>query len=58
MSLHSNEHVARCGLGDHVMGYMRPVSFFNHGKKSEHQERKHFTENIACNNQFKEKYQK
>ena len=27
-----------------VMGYHRPVSQFNIGKKSEHRERKHFTE--------------
>lgn len=27
-----------------VMGYHRPVSQFNHGKKQEHRDRKHFVE--------------
>lgn len=30
-----------------VMGYHRPVSAFNIGKKSEHKERKHFTESAT-----------
>jgi hypothetical protein len=29
------------------MGYYRPVSQFNHGKKVEHAERRHFTETIS-----------
>lgn len=29
-----------------VMGYHRPVSSFNHGKKGEHNERLHFKENV------------
>lgn len=36
-----------CGRGTHVwtrvMGYHRPVASFNHGKKGEHAERKHFS---------------
>lgn len=31
-----------------VMGYFRPVSGYNKGKKSEFYERKWFTENNAC----------
>jgi anaerobic ribonucleoside-triphosphate reductase len=34
----------RCEIWTRVMGYHRPVSSFNHGKKSEHAERKHFIE--------------
>lgn len=46
----------KCEIWTRVMGYMRPISFFNHGKKSEHKERKHFSESIACNNEFTTKY--
>lgn len=34
----------RCEVWTRVMGYHRPVSEFNPGKKSEHYERKHFIE--------------
>lgn len=27
-----------------VMGYFRPVSFFNHGKRQEHRDRRYFKE--------------
>ena len=30
-----------------VMGYHRPVASFNHGKKGEHKERKHYKENAS-----------
>jgi anaerobic ribonucleoside-triphosphate reductase len=33
-----------CEVWTRVMGYHRPVSEFNPGKKSEHAERKHFIE--------------
>lgn len=33
---------------DGVMGYFRPVSGYNNGKKSEFEERKWFTERNAC----------
>lgn len=39
-----NEERQRCEVWTRVMGYHRPVSAFNHGKKSEHAERKHFQE--------------
>jgi hypothetical protein len=35
-----------------VMGYHRPVSHFNIGKKAEHYSRKHFEECIADNSRF------
>ena len=34
---------------DRAMGYCRPVSNFNKGKKSEFYERKYFTEQTAVN---------
>jgi hypothetical protein len=34
----------RCEVWTRVMGYYRPVSQFNAGKKSEHKERLHFSE--------------
>jgi hypothetical protein len=43
----------RCEVWTRVMGYHRPVSFFNPGKKSEHYSRKHFTECAAANREFK-----
>ena len=33
---------------DSVMGYFRPVSGYNKGKKSEFEERVWFTEEMAC----------
>jgi hypothetical protein len=38
------------------MGYHRPVSHFNVGKRSEHMSRKHFQEVIAANRDFVNKY--
>lgn len=37
----------RCEVWTRVMGYHRPVSEFNPGKQSEHNERRHFTEPCA-----------
>jgi hypothetical protein len=34
----------RCEVWTRVMGYHRPVSAFNAGKRSEHQERTYFSE--------------
>lgn len=34
----------RCEVWTRVMGYHRPVSEFNLGKKGEHEERTHFEE--------------
>ena len=33
-----------CEIWTRVMGYHRPVTSFNTGKKSEHRERRHFVE--------------
>lgn len=39
-----DEERQECEIWTRVMGYYRPVSEFNIGKKSEHRERKFFTE--------------
>lgn len=46
----------RCEVWTRVMGYHRPVSNFNIGKKAEHYSRKHFTECIAANKRFIEEH--
>ena len=38
------EERTRCEVWTRVMGYHRPVSAFNAGKRSEHIERRHFVE--------------
>lgn len=43
-----DEERTRCEVWTRVMGYHRPVSAFNAGKRSEHQERRHFVE-PGCN---------
>lgn len=39
-----DEERQRCEVWTRVMGYHRPVSSFNIGKKGEHRERRHFRE--------------
>lgn len=39
-----NEDRQKCEIWTRVMGYHRPVSSFNPGKKAEHKEREHFVE--------------
>jgi len=46
----------RCEVWTRVMGYHRPVSHFNIGKKAEHYSRKHFQECVADNRDFTNKY--
>ncbi|HLC94962.1 MAG TPA: anaerobic ribonucleoside-triphosphate reductase [Patescibacteria group bacterium] len=46
----------RCEVWTRVMGYHRPVSHFNIGKKAEHYSRKHFTQTVAANHAFAQKY--
>ncbi len=46
----------RCEVWTRVMGYHRPVSHFNVGKKAEHMSRKHFQEVVAANREFINKY--
>lgn len=38
----------RCEVWTRVMGYHRPTSSFNIGKKGEFADRKYFTEEKAC----------
>ncbi|VAW42541.1 hypothetical protein MNBD_GAMMA01-1041 [hydrothermal vent metagenome] len=40
----NNKDRQKCEIWTRVMGYHRPVSEFNKGKKSEHKERLHFRE--------------
>ncbi|MBI2383393.1 MAG: hypothetical protein HYV18_04920 [Gammaproteobacteria bacterium] len=40
----TSEERTRCEVWTRVMGYHRPVSEFNPGKRSEHHERQHFAE--------------
>jgi len=43
----------RCAVYTRVMGYHRPISSFNIGKKGEHRERLYFVENsVVVKNQF------
>ncbi len=37
----------RCEIWTRVMGYHRPVSHYNIGKKAEHYSRKHFKEDVC-----------
>lgn len=46
----------RCEVWTRVMGYHRPVSHFNTGKKAEHYSRKHFEECVADNVTFEACY--
>jgi hypothetical protein len=45
-NIHQLEESERqpCEVWTRVMGYHRPVSQFNRGKKEEHAERRHFVE--------------
>ena len=51
-----NEGRTRCEVWTRVMGYHRPVSHFNIGKKAEHYSRKHFEECVTDNSRFMLKY--
>ncbi len=52
MTTPQTQERTRCEIWTRVMGYHRPVSHFNPGKKSEHYSRKHFEECKAANQQF------
>jgi len=43
----TDEERQECEVWTRVMGYYRPVSEFNIGKKSEHAERRFFKENLT-----------
>ncbi len=47
----------KCDIYTRVMGYFRPVSHFNIGKKAEHYNRLHFQEQISSNSRFIQRYQ-
>ncbi|MDR2682070.1 MAG: anaerobic ribonucleoside-triphosphate reductase [Holosporaceae bacterium] len=47
IKLDDNER-QQCEIWTRVMGYHRPVSYFNIGKKGEFAERVHFEENASC----------
>lgn len=49
-----DEERTECEIFTRVMGYHRPVSEFNRGKKSEFKERKCFTEEKAVKGMKKE----
>ncbi len=44
----SNDERQPCEVWTRVMGYYRPVSFYNIGKKGEFHERVEFVEPTAC----------
>ena len=44
-----DEERTRCEVWTRVMGYHRPVTSFNKGKKSEHRERRFFVEGRFSN---------
>lgn len=44
-----DEERTKCEVWTRVMGYHRPVSAFNAGKRSEHAERQYFVERLASN---------
>ncbi|PIP60379.1 ribonucleoside-triphosphate reductase [Candidatus Uhrbacteria bacterium CG22_combo_CG10-13_8_21_14_all_47_17] len=56
MNAVNNENRTRCEVWTRVMGYHRPVSNFNTGKKSEHYSRKHFQESVMANDAFIKRY--
>lgn len=47
-----------CEIYTRVMGYLRPVSNYNIGKKSEFYSRKYFDEKTIDNSEFINKYYK
>lgn len=46
----------KCEVWTRVMGYHRPVSHFNTGKKAEHYSRKHFEECNVANEEFTKQF--
>jgi anaerobic ribonucleoside-triphosphate reductase len=44
----SDEERTRCEVWTRVMGYHRPISSFNIGKKGEAAERRYFSMNKCC----------
>jgi len=46
----------RCEIWTRVMGYHRPISQYNFGKKSEFYSRTQFTEQALANSQFTDEF--
>ena len=46
----------QCQVYTRVMGYLRPVSHYNTGKKSEFYSRKYFDEQKSTNSEFVRKF--
>ena len=44
----TNEERTQCEIWSRVMGYYRPTSSYNKGKKSEYNDRKYFKEDCDC----------
>lgn len=53
---YTNQSRNKCEVWTRVMGYHRPVSGFNIGKKSEHYMRKHFVACSEANAQFESEF--
>lgn len=51
-----NSKRTKCEIYTRVMGYFRPVSHFNIGKKSEFYERIYFDEEVSTNSKFIKQY--
>ena len=51
-----NSKRTKCQVFSRVMGYIRPVEFYNEGKKSEHYSRKWFTMEKVNNSRFIKKF--
>ncbi len=56
MENQTNLERTKCEIYTRVMGYFRPVSHFNIGKKSEFYSRTYFEENISMNSKFIAEY--
>ncbi|HRI36891.1 MAG TPA: anaerobic ribonucleoside-triphosphate reductase [bacterium] len=55
-AMHSNTQRTRCEIYTRVMGYYRPVSQFNEGKKSEFYSREYFDEHSSANSRFMKEF--
>lgn len=55
-SMETNLQRTKCEIYTRVMGYFRPVSHFNIGKKSEFYSRKYFKEETSMNSEFIKNY--
>ncbi len=51
------EERTKCEVWTRVMGYFRPMSQYNPGKKSEHFSRKRFEECKSANTRFLEEFE-